>query len=203
MTHLARIARKISLISCGVSLLLLLYSCGSSTPTGANYTPIDIERGYITSDAEEGRIIPAEEGILEGMIPMTKFEYSGRVFKLKKDRQDGFSHSVTLVYGKLASPDVFRYLVDNGSMNKQFDDGFVLNKKYFRSHIATFYVHSSTDNLEKTVKSLKVGDPVRLKGDFVYLKTKNGVIKTSLDPAEFKCKYINLTEIATVESVYN
>jgi hypothetical protein len=200
MTHSIK---KLSLLTCSTALLIILNSCGSSTPTGANFTPIDIERGYITSEAEEGKVIPIEEGILEGMIPMVKFEYSGRIFELKKDRQDGFSHSVTVVHGRLASPEVFRYLVDNGSMNKTFDDGFVLNKKYFRSHIATFYIHSATDNLEKTIKSLQPGDTVRLKGDFVYLKTKNGVINTSLDPVEFKCKYIYLTEIATVDSIYN
>jgi hypothetical protein len=88
-------------------------------------------------------------------------------------------------------------------MNKQFDDSFVLTSQYFRSHIAAFYVHSATENLEKAIKALKVGDPIRLRGDFVYLKTKNGLVKTSLNPVEFKCKYIYLTEIATAESIYN
>lgn len=186
-----------------VATLFLLTGCESPTPSNTNATPIDPEGGYIAGDVEEGEVIPAEDGVLEGVVPMTEFECSGRVYKLKKDRQDGFSHSVTLVFGKLASPGVFEYLVENGAMNKQFDDGFVLNNQYFRSHIAAFYVHSATDNLEKAINGLKVGNPIRLKGDLVYLKTKNGLIKTSLNPSEFKCKYIYLYEMATVESVYN
>ena len=79
---------------------------------------------------------------------------------LKKDNQDGFHLSVTLVFGKPAAPDVCRYLVDDGAMNKQFDDGFVINNQYFRSHVATFYVHSATGNLEKAIKALNVGDPI-------------------------------------------
>jgi hypothetical protein len=198
-----RRVKQLSLIIGSVALIFMLNSCGSPSPTNANTTPIDTEEGYIASDVDEGEIIPAEEGVLKGVIPMTEFECSGRVYKLKKDHQDGFSHSVTLVFGKLASPDVFRYIVDDGTMNKQFDNGFVLNHQYFKSHIAAFYVHSATENLEKAISTLKVGDPIRLKGAFVYLKTKNGLVKTSLNPLEFKCKYIYLTEIATAESIYN
>ena len=197
-----RRARQMSLIIGSVAILLL-NGCGSPSPTSINTTPIDIEEGYVAGDVDEGEVIPTEDGVLKGVVPMTAFECSGRVYKLKKDHQDGFSHSVTLVFGKLASPDVFKYLVDDGVLNKQFDDGFVLNNHYFRSHIAAFYVHSATRNIEKTIKTLKVGDPIRLKGDFVYLKTKNGLVKTSLNPAEFKCKYIYLTEIATEASVFN
>ncbi|MGD9221948.1 MAG: hypothetical protein PVH22_01805 [Desulfobacteraceae bacterium] len=198
-----RSAKQMSLIIGSVVIFFMLNGCGSPSPTSANTAPIDTEEGYIAGDVDESEVIPAEDGVLEGVIPMTEFECSGRVYKLKKDHQDGFSHSVTLVFGRLASPDVFKYLVDDGAMNKPFDDGFVLNKQYFKSHIATFYVHSATDNLEKAIKALKVGDPIRLKGDFVYLKTKNGLVKTSLNPVEFKCKYIYLTEIVTVESIYN
>ncbi len=196
-------ATKMGLIIGSVALLFMLNGCGSPSSTSANTTPIDTEEGYIVGDVDEGEVIPAEDGVLEGVIPMTEFECSGRVFKLKKDSQDGFSHSVTLVFGELASPDVFNYLIEDGAMNKQFDNGFILNQQYFRSHIAAFYVHSATKNLEKAINALKVGDPIRLKGDFVYLKTKNGLLQTSLNPVEFKCKYIYLTEIATVESIYN
>jgi hypothetical protein len=198
-----RSGKKMGLIIGSVALFFMLNGCGSPSSTGVNTTPIDTEEGYIVGDVDEGKVIPAEDGALEGVIPMTEFECSGRVYKLKKDNQDGFSHSVVLVFGKLASPDVFRYLVDDGAFNKQFDDGFVLNNQYFRSHIAAFYVHSATENLEKAIKTIKVGDPIRLKGDFVYLKTKKGLVKTSLKPHEYKCKYIYLTEIATVESIYN
>lgn len=198
-----RRVKQMSLIIGSVALFFMLNSCGSPSPTIPNTTPIDTEEGYIAGDVEEGEVIPAEDGVLKGVIPMTEFECSGRVYKLKKDNQDGFSHSVTLVFGKLASPDVFRYLLDDGTMNKQFDNGFVLNNQYFRSHLAAFYVHSATENLEKAINALKVGDPIRLKGDFVYLKTKKGLVKTSLNPVEFKCKYIYLTEIATAESIYN
>ena len=186
-----------------VALFLMLNGCGSPTPTSTNTTPIATEEGYIAGDIDKGEVIPAEVGVLKGMVPMTEFECSGRVYKVKKDNQDGFSHSVTLVFGKLASPDVFDYLVDDGAMNKHFDGGFVLDNLYFRSHIAAFYVHSASDNLEKAIKVLKVGDPVRLKGDFVYLNTKNGLVTTSLNPAEFKCKYIYLTEIATADAIYH
>ena len=191
------------LIMGSVAIFFMLNGCSSPSPTSTNTTPIDTEEGYIAGDADEGEIIPVEEGVLEGMIPMTEFECSGRLYMLKKDNQDGFNHGVTIVFGKLASPDVFRYLVNDGAMNKQFDDGFVLNNQYFRSHVAAFYIHSATENLEKAIKALKVGDPIRFKGDFVYLKTKNGLVKTSLNPQAFKCKYIYLTEIATAESIYN
>ena len=186
-----------------VAIFLMLNVCGSPTPSNANTAPIDPEEGYIAGDLDEGEIIPVKDGVLEGVVPMTEFECSGRVFNVKKDNQDGFSHSITLVFGKLASPGVFEYLVDDGAMNKQFDDGFVLNKQYFRSHIASFYVHSATDNLEKAINVLKVGNPIRLTGDFVYLKTKNGIVKTSLNPSQFKCKYIYLSDISTVEFIYN
>jgi hypothetical protein len=195
--------KQMSLILGSMAIVFMLYGCGSPTPTGANTTPIDTEEGYIAGEVEEAEVIPANEGILEGLVPMTEFECSGRVYKLKKDNQDGFSHSIILVFGKLASPEVFEYLVDDGSMNKRFDDDFVLNNQYFRSHTAAFYVHSATDNLEKAINALKGGEPIRLKGDFVYLKTRNGLLKTSLNPAEYKCKYIYLTEMATMESVYN
>lgn len=198
-----RRVKQMSLIIGSVALCFMLNGCGSPSPTTANTTPIDTEEGYIAGDVDEGEVIPAEDGVLKGVVPMIEFECSGRIFKLKKDDQDGFSHSVTLVFGKLASPEVFKYLVDDGAMNKQFDDSFVLTNQYFRLHIAAFYVHSATDNLEKAVNALNVGDPIRLKGDFVYLKTKNGLVKTSLNPAEFKCKYIYLTEMATAESIYN
>lgn len=198
-----RSEQRMSLILWIVTLFFMFNGCGSPTPSNVNTTPIDPEEGYIAGDIDEGEVIPVKDGVLEGVVPMIEFECSGRVFKVKKDNQDGFSRSVTLVFGKLASPGVFEYLVDDGAMNKQFDDGFVLSSQYFRSHIAAFYVHSATENLEKALNTLKVGNSIRLKGDFVYLKTKNGIVKTSLDPEEFKCKYIWLYEIATVESVYN
>jgi hypothetical protein len=192
-----------SLIIGIVAIFFMLNGCGSPTPSSVNTTPIDPEKGYFVGDVDEGEVIPIEDGVLEGVVPMVEFECSGRVYKVKKDNQDGFSHSVTLVFGKLASRGVFEYLVDDGAMNKQFDDGFVLNNQYFRSHIAAFYVHSATDNLEKAIKALKVGDPIRLKGDFVYLKTTNGLVKTSLKPEQFKCKYLWLYEMDTAESIYN
>lgn len=183
--------------------MFMLNGCGAPTPGQVNSSLIDTEEGYVTGDLDEGEFIPVEEGVLEGVIPMKEFECSGRLYKVKKDSQDGFSHSVTLVFGKLASPDVFRYLVDDGAMNKRFDDGFVLDSGYFKSHTAAFYVNAASDNLEKVINTVKVGDPICLKGDFVFLKTKNGLIKTSLDPDEFKCKYIYLAEIATEDSIYN
>ncbi len=194
--------KLIGLIIVGVAIFYVLNSGGTPTPAGANTIPVDADVGYVLGSDDKGEAIAAADGVLESLVPMTAFAVSGRVYKLEKDNQDGFSHSVTLVFGKLASPDVFQYLVDDGAMNKQFDDGFVLHDQYFRSHVAAFYIHSATDNLEKAINALQVGDPVRLKGDIVYLQTKNGLVKTSLDPAEFKCKYIYLTEMATVESVY-
>ncbi len=195
-------AKLMGLIVVGVAIYFILNSNGTPTSAGANTIPIDAAAGYVLSDIDKGEAIPAEDGVLEGIVPMAAFAVSGRVYKLEKDNQDGFSHSVTVVFGKLASSDVFKYLLDDGAMNKQFDDGFVLNSQYFRSHVAAFYVHSATGNLEKAMNALHIGMPVRLKGDLVYLKTKDGLIKTSLDPAEFKCKYIYLKEMATDESVY-
>lgn len=198
-----RRTKQMSLIIGSVAILFMLSGCGSPTPTNVNTKPINTEEGYLTGAIDESETIPAKDGVLVGLVPMTEFECSGRVYKLKKDNQDGFSHSVTLVFGKLATPDVFDYLADNGTMSKRFDDGFVLTSQYFRSHIAAFYIHSATDNLEKAISALKVGAPIRLIGDFVYLKTKKGLLKTSLNPAEFRCKYIYLREIDTMESIYN
>ncbi len=182
---------------------LVLCSCGSATPSSSNTMPIDLDAGYAVSDAAEGEVISAKDGVLEGLVPMVDFECSGLVYMKKKDRQDGFGHSLTLVFGKLAEDNIFEYLINNGAMNKRFDDGFTLNTNYFQSHIAAFYIHPATSNLEKAVSTLEVGDQVRLKGNFVYLKTQKGLVKTSLNPGEFKCKYIFLSEMATNESIYN
>jgi hypothetical protein len=181
----------------------MLNSFNSATPSSSNTMPIDLEKGYVAVDKVEGEFISAKDGVLEGLVPMVDFEFDGLVYMKKKDRQDGFDTSLTLVFGKLAEAKVFEYLVNNGAMNKSFDDGFILNAKYFQSHIATFYIHPATDNLEKAINALKVGDQIRLKGNFVYLSTKRGLIKTSLNPNEFKCKYIFLSEMATKESIYN
>ncbi len=133
---------------------------------------------------------------------MVEFECSGVVYKKKKDRQDGFEYSVTLAFGKLAESPIFSYLKENGAMNKEFEGGFVLDTSYFQSHIAAFYVRSASTNIQKAVGSLEEGDQVRLKGYFVNLKTKNGILKTSLNPDEFKCKYVYLEQVDTPESIY-
>jgi hypothetical protein len=195
--------KKIALILGVVGMYFILNSFKSATPSSTNTMPIELEKGYVVADKVEGEFIPAEDGILKGLVPMVNFEYDGLVYMKKKDRQDGFGTSLTLVSGKLAEAKVFDYLVNNGAMNKSFDDGFVLDTRYFQSHTAAFYIHPATDNLQKAIATLKVGDEVRLKGSFVYLNTKRGLMQTSLNPDEFKCKYIFLSEMATKESVYN
>jgi hypothetical protein len=195
--------KQIGLILIIIGTCFVLNSCDSATPSSSNTMPIDLEKGYVVIDEVEGELIPAKDGVLEGLVPMVDFEFSGLVYKKKKDRQDGFGISLTLVFGKLAEDNIFEYLVNDGAMNKSFDDGFMLNTNYFQSHIAAFYIHPATDNLKEAINALKVGDQVRLKGHFVYLNTKKGLVKTSLNPDEFKCKYIFLSEMATKESIYN
>lgn len=197
-----RRARKIGRLIGFLAVFFVLSGCGGPDPASSNATDIDTDEGCFIGDVEEGEMVPVKDGILEGIIPMAAFDCSGRVYKVEGDSQDGFTHSVTLVFGKLAAPDVFSYLVDDGRMNKRFNDDFVLDNRYFKSHIIALYVHSATKNLEELVSDLKVGDTIRMKGDFVYLQTANGLIKTSLNPEEFKCKYTYLSEVDTVDSVY-
>jgi hypothetical protein len=195
--------KKIAFILVIVGIYFMFNSFKSATPSSSNTKPIDLEKGYVVVDKVEGEFISAEDGVLKGLVPMANFEFDGLVYMKKKDQQDGFDTSLTLVFGKLAEDKVFKYLVSNGIMNKSFDDGFMLDTNYFQSHTAAFYIHPATDNLKKAINELKVGDQVRLKGNFVYLNTKRGLIKTSLNPDEFKCKYIYVSEMATKESVYN
>jgi hypothetical protein len=186
-----------------VAVACCLLDCsGSSSAPEANDRPIDTDEGYLVGDVMEEEIIPINDGILEGMIPMVEFECSGVVYAKKKDRQDGIEYNLTLVHGNLAEPAVFDHLVNDGTMGKEFDDGFVLDHRYFKSHIAAFYLHAATDSVRKALGRLAVGDPVRLIGHFVHLKTQQGVLKTDLNPDRFKCKYVYLTGIDTDDFIY-
>ena len=185
-----------------IALVIIFFPSGSPEPTGRVDGILDPHDGYVIGDVYEGEIIPARDGQLEGMIPKVDFTCSGIVYKIGKDRQDGIHYNVTLIFGILADPEKARYAIEDGRMGKEFADGFKLDQKYFRSHVAAFYARSATDNVRKAVGALKKGDAVRLKGHFVYLKTSNGILTTSLDPAAFKCKYVYLTEVATQDGVY-
>jgi hypothetical protein len=195
--------RNLVVLACAVAAACCLANCtGAPETLEANETPIDLDAGYRVGDVIEAEAVVVNDGILEEIVPMVEFECSGVVYTKKKDRQDGFEYSVTLVFGELAEPAVFEHLVNEGTMNKKFDDGFVLDNAYFKSHVAAFYLRPATENVSKALRQLEVGDPVRLIGDFVYLKTQKGTLKTSLNPKAFKCKYAYLTGIDTDEFSY-
>lgn len=197
-----KIGRVIGVVV-AVVVMLLIVNGGRPSPTRGNPTPIDATSGYaVTTPIRDASVIPADDGVLQGVIPMVDFECNGVVYMTKKDTQDGFDRSVTLAFGRLAEPPVFQHLVDDGATNTTFDDGFVLDTGYFRSHVAAFYVRPATVNVKKAIHSLDVGDHVRLKGQLVHLKTNRGTLETSLDPDQFKCKYAYITQVATEDSVY-
>lgn len=195
--------RMIASLAGFVTGACFLFGCTRApTPSESNTTPIEAGEGYLVDEPLEEEGIPVNKGILESVIPMVGFDCSGRVYKKKRDNQDGVECSVTLAFGTLADSAVFDYLLSDGRMNKKFDDGFLLNTQYFRSHVAAFYAIPATQNLKKVLKTIKVGDPIRLTGHLVYLQTKNGRLTTSLNPNEFKCKYAYITEITTGDSIY-
>lgn len=194
--------QKIGLLLIGVVLYIVFSKHSSPTSENVNLTSIDPKKGYSIQEIKEGNLILANDGALTGLVPMREFICEGKVYKIGSDSQDGFSHNITLVFGELSTPEIFEYIINDGIMNKKFSNGFVLNRKYFQSHIAAFYTHPASDNLEKALNRLNVGDTVQISGNFTFLKTKNGVIKTSLNPEEFRCKYIYLKEISTNGSVY-
>ncbi len=186
-----------------VTVVVVAIRSGSPTASAPSSDPIDATAGYThAAPVVAAEVVRADDGMLEAMIPKLEFACSGVLLDKRKDRQDGFEYSLTLAFGRLAETEVFAHLADDGSVGRRFSDGFVLDTPYFQSHVAAFYVRSASHNVRRAVASLEEGSRVRLRGQLVFLETARGVLETSLDPAEFKCKYAYITQLDTDQASY-
>ena len=89
-----KIGRVIGVVGAGVVMLLIMNG-GRPSPTRGNSTPIDASLGLSVSIAiDDGLVIPADDGVLQGVIPMVEFECNGVVYMTKKDTQVATTDSI-------------------------------------------------------------------------------------------------------------
>jgi hypothetical protein len=175
----------------------------SPSPIAEGVASVDPGAGFTRFESiGDGSPIDAQVGMLRSLVPKVAFQCAGIVLDTQPDRQDGFHRSLTIGYGRLADAAVFEHLQGTGAMGREFEGGFVLDTAYFRSHVTAFYVRPASPNLKKVTAWLEAGDQVCLKGSLVYLDTDRGLLTTSLDQHEFRCKYAYVEEITVNGSVY-
>jgi hypothetical protein len=196
-------------------LVVLFFSCGPS-PSGRDGTPVNVLEPPSMEKQEPGIVRVTKDGYDIAITQKASYTVRGVVVG-RENYHSGWNSlispaDVALCWGKLAENGAYKKLKWSQGNRWYFwraGDDFGYNNDFVAGYSSNNHLIPATSNLEKAVKSLKVGDSVEMTGHLVDVAaTKNSQTywwnssTSSADRGDGSCEVIYLTRLKTLGKVY-